>query len=173
MFRSIRTAILAATGTALGAAVLGGALMSTTTPASAEVDPPWPNGVYGVPTDFEAGATNGWYFWKDLDGGFRLCSTTPSALSHPLEATLITNGTFHDVEMVAEEEADDIRLSANKKRLTLRFDTHNGVDCAIFKTTGTRLNLRLKEFGHLVPKSHIFVGHDNSNPPANPWTIRR
>ena len=172
MFRSLLIKAAVAGGLAVAGIVLGFGLLSSSASSAQAIDPPWPDHVYGRPTTFEAGGPNGWYFWRD-DDGFQLCSTTPSDLLHPFIAVLKTEGQFHDISKTRLEAADDIDIRDGGKTLILKFHTHSGVDCAEFRTTGNKLNLKLTEFGMLIPKGRIFIGHFNVNPPANPFTITR
>ena len=171
MFKSLWKSILAASGLAVAVVAIGAAVIGSTGTAEA-LDPPWPNHVYGTPTDFEAGATNGWYFWKN-DDGFHLCSTTPSDALHPFKAVLRTTGTFGDISKTRLEAADDLKVTDAGHTLVVRFHTHAGVDCVTFRTDGNKLNLKLEEFGVNVPTGRIFIGHDNVHPANNPFTITR
>ena len=172
MFKSLWKSVLAASGLAVIAVAIGAAFLANGTGTAEALDRPWPNHVYGTPTDFEAGAANGWYFWKN-DDGFHLCSTTPSDALHPFKAVLKTNGQFGDISKTRLEAADDINLMDAGHTLVVRFHTHDGVDCVNFRTDGNKLNLRLEEFGINVPTGHVFIGHNNVHPASNPFTITR
>lgn len=86
---------------------------------------------------------------------------------------LKTDGQFHDITKTRLEAADDIDVRDGGKTLILKFHTYSGVDCAEFRTTGDRLNLKLTEFGMPVPKGRVFIGHFAVNPLSNPFTINR
>ena len=172
MFQSLWKGSLVAAGLAAGVVALGAAFLASGSGTAQAADPPWPNAVYGVPTDFEAGATNGWYFWRN-DDGFHLCSTTPSDAAHPFRAVLKTTGVFADVHKTRLEAADDIDIRDGGHTLILKFHTHDGIDCVTFRTDGNKLNLKLEEFGMNVPVGRIFMGHNNVHPASNPFTITR
>lgn len=146
MFRSLLAKALIFGGLAAITSALGLVALTSSATTAAAFDPPWPDHVYGVPTDFEAGAANGWYFWHDLDSGhFKVCTTTPSDEAHPFIGRLTTNGGFFDISKLRLEAADEIQLTNGGNTLLVRFHTHSGVDRVEFRVPGTKLNLRLTE----------------------------
>jgi hypothetical protein len=164
--------LLALAAVLVGLATAGAGTAAAADPATAGGERGWPAWIEGRPDELERGGTNGWYFWHDA-AGMHVRTTTPSDRNHPFTAVFSTNGRFFDIEKVRLEGRDDIRLLDNGRKLVVKFHTYSGIDGVDFKVAGTTLRLELREFGRLVPPSHIFAGQHSVHPPSNPFRVVR
>lgn len=132
----------------------------------------WGSRIEGRPASFEAGATGGYYIWHD-DAGFHLRTTDPEGVESHFTGTLTTNGRFHDVTLVRDEQHDQVTILGDG---TIAFDVHtfSGVDGFDFQIAGgDRVTFDLQRDGRQISTDHIFLGEDSVHPDRNPFTVRR
>lgn len=157
MFRRIA---IAAVATAAGVSLIGGAALA------------WSGGVWGRPTSFEAGGTDGYYVWQDTDGMH--LRTTDSSGVYKYSGVIRTRGTFADVHLVKGESDDHVEVVDGGKALRFQFKTAEGIDGIDFHVVGgRRLYLRLDQDGKLIDPANIFLGEDSAHPDHDPFVIHR
>jgi hypothetical protein len=194
---SIKVSIISA---AAGATLLGSAsvavLLGGSAPASAAVLPAatapapastagtatcsplkddggWPAEVQGVPVGFHANDPAAVYLWHD-DEGWHLRVTHEGDGRQVYSGTLVTSGTFSDVDAVKLERDDSFNVGFAGHVLTFRFVNYGGIDGLDFRThCAEGIHFDFRGDGQSLPTSMIYAGHDGDHPAADPFTVWR
>jgi hypothetical protein len=152
--------------TAVAAFALAGVLFATAAPAVAQE----PDALAGTP-EIRPNAPTGYYIWRDADG-INLRTHGPRGHNH-FVAVLHTDGVFRDVELVAGEPRDTVRVTNGGHTLIMDVHTYDGRDGVNFRVSGGQwLSFHLELDDRLIPTDHIFLGSMQSHPDHNPWVVR-
>ena len=172
--RSRRSTLSVLCIAAMTAALLG---VGTGT-AAAEDDAPGcstgrlPNVVMGSP-DLRPGQALGVYLWHGSNG-YSLRATHPGHAKVVFSGRLSASNGFSRVTKVAFEDADWLKLSADRKQLTFRFTNYgyiDGINLAADCSRLIRVNIQIN--GASASPRQIKLGAHRSNPTSNPFTIER
>jgi hypothetical protein len=131
----------------------------------------WPYAVQGVQT-IVAGTAAGDHLWHDATGWHL-------RMTHVGTARVIFSGTIHanrplNVHGFRLERGDTFTVSADGLSVTYRFANHGRIDGLDFTTDcATRLGVRGRLNGVLLPVRRIWLGHAGRHPLQNPFVILR
>ena len=158
---------------ALVALGLATAALAMSAPAVAHAEEPdapaAPDALGGVP-EIRPDAPTGYYIWRDEDG-INLRTHGPRGYHH-FVAVLHTDGVFRDVEPVANERGDAVRVTDRGHTLILNVHTYGRTDGVNFRVEGGDwLSFDLELDGRQAPTDHIFLGSMRSHPDSNPWRV--
>jgi hypothetical protein len=167
----------ATTATFLAAPASATATAAAPTPAPADCnvrdDGSWPAFATGRPAGLDAGDVAGVYLWHD-DAGWHLRVTHRNDNHQVYTGVLTTSGTFADVTAVKLEGNDHFEVGPNDHVVSFRFNNYGGVDGLDFHThCAPRITFQLKADGQELETSHVFIGHDGSNPTSVPFVVER
>ncbi|HVC33224.1 MAG TPA: hypothetical protein VNL16_06915 [Chloroflexota bacterium] len=155
---------VAAVSALAGVTMLGGAAFA------------WSGHVEGQPASFQAGGTDGYYFWHTdaaNNTGFHL-RTTDSARVYKYSGTLYTNGQFDNVELIRAEKDDRVAVVDAGHEIKYQLVTAEGIDGIDFTVGGgSRVVLWLDRDGHRIDPADIFLGEDGGHPAHDPFSIHR
>jgi hypothetical protein len=133
----------------------------------------WPAEVEGRPVGFDANDPGGVYLWHDATG-WHLRVTHRGDERQVYSGSLVTSGTFSDVDAVRLEHDDSFTVGPDGHVLTFRFVNYGGVDGLDFRThCAEGIGFDLRGDGRSLPASDVYVGHDGDHPASDPFTIRR
>jgi hypothetical protein len=183
-----RRVILAAIGSvaAVGAAFVGltlpaGAATTMPAPAASSSSPtpnpcdraPWVSVVQGFPTGFGAQSPGGDYLWHDAKG-FHLRVTHKGTAKVVYTGTITSPAVLH-IEPVRLEKGDFVKLSADKKTITFKFNDYGFIDGVDFHTdcaAWLRVS-NLKANDKALPTGRVFLGAHRKHPSKIPFVLHR
>jgi hypothetical protein len=172
----VTTAVLTAATSASPAPAASPAAQSpspATTCSPLHDDGGWPAEVQGRPAGFDANDPAAVYLWHDEEG-WHLRVTHGGDDRRVYSGTLVTSGTFSDVDAVKLEKDDFFKVGPDGHVLSFRFVNYGGIDGLDFFThCADAIHFDLRGDGHLLPTSMIYVGHDADHPGAAPFTVWR
>lgn len=151
---------------------LGGALMLALflAPLATPAALAWQNELVGKPTSYSVGGPVGFYIWQDRVG-LHLRTTGPDNTAKHMTGTLTTDGGFNAVRLYKRESGDTFTMPS-PQQIDFDFTTYNHEDGLDFRVRpGTTLTLDLKLDGSAIDVGSIYVGHNNSHPSSNPFTV--
>ena len=136
-------------------------------------DDEWPDWVTGQPAGYQAGADGGVYLWHDATGwNVRVTHKTDDRLY--VSGTILTSGVFDNVQGVALERNDHFTVSPDRHAITFRFNNYGHIDGLDFTThCAPALLLNFGADGHELPANRVVIGHDDTHPDTDPFTIWR
>jgi hypothetical protein len=157
----------------LAASVLGlviPAAAMATEPTTPCPDTHWPAAVQGKPTNLQAGARGGDYFWHDKNGWH--LRVTHHGTRKVVFTGRIVSSTPIKVTGVLLEKKDAFTLSADGKTLTYRFNNYGKIDGLDFKTDcAQRLRLSGSMAGKKLTVGRIWLGKRHVHPLSNPFVV--
>jgi hypothetical protein len=167
------TAVLTAATTSASAAPAPAGTQSTATCSPLQDDGGWPAEVQGRPAGFEPGDPAGVYLWHD-GTGWHLRVTHQNDHRQVYSGTLVTSGTFSDVDAVKLEGNDSFKVGPDGHVITFRFNNYGGVDGLDFRThCAEGIHFDFRGDGLSLPVSMVYVGHDGDHPASDPFTVWR
>lgn len=134
----------------------------------------WQDRTAGRPMSLSAGSTAGVYFWHNNPVGLSLRTTDPPGVQHYYTGTIISDGTFFNVNPVQLEGGDWASVDPSGHVLTFSFHTFSGidgVDYEILGGSGQRVNLQMD--GAEFNPSSVFLGSYSVHPEFMPFTVCR
>jgi len=176
---------IAATGT-IGMLLGAGALLAAPAGASAAVtmrarpvactsapDDVWPAWTNGRPANVDPKTAAGVYMWHD-GTGWHLRVTHRTDARRVFSGSLVTAGRFVGVSSVRLEGHDSRAVADDHHTITFRFENHGAIDGLNFRTRcAPSITFSFVSDGAVLPASKVTIGHDGTNPAADPFTVSR